>query len=257
MSGIAGIWTKTREIDERLLRRMQSALRHRGPNDEGIDILPEKELALVHTRLSVIDLSTAGHQPMWSENRVVGIVYDGDIYNSREFRKELEQLGCQFRSMADTEVILHGYERWGVKIVHRLNGVFALAIWDGRRDRLWLVRDRLGETPRYYRQVDIFVNMQAKGGMGKAVLEAMACGLPCILCTPAFNEQLGNFVPEVIFREEDAEDLAQKLVNVLDMRPEYRRELGRLVRRIAAQHSVDSLMERIVAVFATCVQRGQ
>jgi len=88
-------------------------------------------------------------------------------------------------------------------------------------------------------------------------LEAMACGLPCAVCTPAFNEQLGDFVPEVIFREEDAEDLVQKLVNVLDMRPEYRREFGRLVRRIAAQHSVDSLMERIVAVFATCVQRGQ
>jgi glycosyltransferase involved in cell wall biosynthesis len=113
------------------------------------------------------------------------------------------------------------------------------------------------ETPRYYRQADIFVNMQAKGGVGKAVLEAMACGLPCVLCTPAFNGQLGDFVPEVIFREKDADDLAQKLVNVLEMRSERRRELSRLMRCIAEQHSVDHLMERIVALFATCAQEGR
>jgi glycosyltransferase involved in cell wall biosynthesis len=113
------------------------------------------------------------------------------------------------------------------------------------------------ETPRYYQQANVFVNMQAVGGVGKAVLEAMACGLPCVLCTPAFNEPLGDFVPEVIFQEKDAEDLAQKLVNVLDMRPERRRELSQLVRRIAEQHSVDHLMEQMVALFATCAQGGQ
>lgn len=113
------------------------------------------------------------------------------------------------------------------------------------------------ETPRYYRQADIFVNMQAKGGVGKAVLEAMACGLPCVLCTPAFNGQLGDFVPEVIFQEKDADDLAQKVANVLDMRPERRRELSRLVRCIAEQHSVDHLMEQMVALFATCAQGGR
>jgi glycosyltransferase involved in cell wall biosynthesis len=113
------------------------------------------------------------------------------------------------------------------------------------------------ETPRYYRQADIFVNMQAKGGVGKAVLEGMACGLPCVLCTPAFNGHLGDFVPEVIFQEKDAEDLAQKLMNVLDMRPERRRELSRLVRRIAEQHSVDHLMGQMVALFATCAQGGR
>jgi len=113
------------------------------------------------------------------------------------------------------------------------------------------------EVPRYYRQANIFVNMQAKGGVGKAVLEAMACGLPCVLCTPAFNEQLGDFVPEVVFQERDAGDLVQKLVNVLDMRPERRRELSRLVRCIAEQHSVDHLMEQMVALFATCAQGGR
>lgn len=113
------------------------------------------------------------------------------------------------------------------------------------------------ETPRYYRQADAFVNMQAQGGVGKAVLEAMACGLPCVLCTPAFNGQLGDFVPEVVFQERDAGDLAQKLVNVLDMRPERRRELSQLVRRIAEQHSVDRLMEQMVTLFAACAQGGQ
>lgn len=113
------------------------------------------------------------------------------------------------------------------------------------------------ETPRYYRQANVFVNMQAQGGVGKAVLEAMACGLPCVLCTPAFNEQLGDFVPEVIFREKDAKDLAQKLVNVLNMRPERRRELGRLVRRIATQHSVDHLVEKLVGVFQQATEAYQ
>jgi len=113
------------------------------------------------------------------------------------------------------------------------------------------------ETPRYYQQADVFVNMQAKGGVGKAVLEAMACGMPCVLCTSAFNGQLGDFVSEVIFREKDAEDLAQKLVNVLDMGLERRRELSRLVRRIAAQHSVDRLMEQMVALFAARAQGGR
>ena len=85
----------------------------------------------------------------------------------------------------------------------------------------------------------------------------MTCGLLCVLCTPAFNGQLGDFVPEVIFQEKDADDLAQKLVNVLEMRSERRRELGRLMRCIAEQHSVDHLMERIVALFATCAQEGR
>jgi glycosyltransferase involved in cell wall biosynthesis len=138
------------------------------------------------------------------------------------------------------------------------DGLRARTAAHGLKDRVAFVGSVPNrETPHYYRQADVFVNMQARGGVGKSVLEAMACGVPCALCTPAFNGQLGDFVPEVIFREKDAGDLAQKLVNVLDMRSERRQEFSRLVRRIAAQHSVDHLMEQMVALFEACAQGGQ
>jgi asparagine synthase (glutamine-hydrolysing) len=129
---------------------MQQALMHRGPDDEGIEVAPAVGLALIHTRLSVIDRSPLGHQPMWNEERTIGLVFNGEIYNFRELRRELEEQGRVFRSGADTEVILQGYEAWGIDVVKRMNGMFAIGLWDNQQKCLWLIRDRLGEKPLYY-----------------------------------------------------------------------------------------------------------
>lgn len=152
MCGIAGVYSKANGwLQEGApLYRMQRVLGHRGPDDEGVDVLPKLGVGLVHTRLSVIDLSPAGHQPMWNDDRTIGIVFNGEIYNFPELRRQLESMGAIFRSHADTEVILRGYEIWGIDVVERLNGMFAIAVWDGNQRLLWLVRDRLGKKPLYY-----------------------------------------------------------------------------------------------------------
>lgn len=152
MCGIAGIYSQAGDWikDGARLHQMQRVLAHRGPDDEGVDLLPELGVGLVHTRLSVIDLSSAGHQPMWNDDRSMGIVFNGEIYNFKELRRQLESTGAIFRSHTDTEVILRGYEAWGIDIVNRLNGMFALAVWDSTQRALWLVRDRLGKKPLYY-----------------------------------------------------------------------------------------------------------
>jgi asparagine synthase (glutamine-hydrolysing) len=154
MCGIAGVFSKSRKLhfDKGLLYRMQRAVSHRGPDDEGVEILPDSGIGLVHTRLSVIDLSSAGHQPMWNDDRTVGLVFNGEIYNFPELRRQLESQGAVFHSHTDTEVILRGYEAWGSDVVEHLNGMFAFAVWDGKQDLLWLVRDRLGKKPLYYWQ---------------------------------------------------------------------------------------------------------
>ena len=116
MCGIAGIYTRSRELldDRSILDRMQRAISHRGPDDAGVDILREDGLGLVNTRLSVIDLTYAGHQPMWNADRTIGIVYNGEIYNFPALRRQLEASGSVFRSHTDTEVILRAYEAWGL-----------------------------------------------------------------------------------------------------------------------------------------------
>jgi asparagine synthase (glutamine-hydrolysing) len=152
MCGIAGIYDRDKNVlsEGAPLYRMQRILAHRGPDDEGVDLLPEVGVGLVHTRLSVIDLSPAGHQPMWNDDRTIGIIFNGEIYNFLELRRELESRQVIFHSQTDTEVILRGYESWGSDVVTRLNGMFAFAVWDERRKLVWLVRDRLGKKPLYY-----------------------------------------------------------------------------------------------------------
>ncbi len=107
-------------------------------------------LALGHRRLSIIDLSSAGHQPMGDSDKKVWITYNGEIYNFRELRSELESLGYAFRSNSDTEVIINSYKAWGIRCILRFNGMFAFALWDGERNQLFLVRDRYGVKPLYY-----------------------------------------------------------------------------------------------------------
>ncbi|MGE3956602.1 MAG: asparagine synthase (glutamine-hydrolyzing) [Vicinamibacterales bacterium] len=152
MCGIAGVLSVDgRGLDPRLpLEAMRDTLCHRGPDDEGAWRSADGQIALAHRRLSIVDLSPLGRNPMaWDDGRLV-ITFNGEIYNFLELRAELEREGARFRSHTDTEVILAAYDRWGLSCVDRLAGMFAFALWDARRHRLWLVRDRLGKKPIYY-----------------------------------------------------------------------------------------------------------
>jgi asparagine synthase (glutamine-hydrolysing) len=136
-------------VDEDTLWRMTDALAHRGPDDRGIHFDPDRGIALGHRRLSIIDLSD-GHQPMASDDGSLWIVYNGEVYNHTEIRKELEADGVRFRTRCDTEVILRLYQAVGRRCVERLNGMFAFAIWDARERRVFLARDRIGIKPLYW-----------------------------------------------------------------------------------------------------------
>src|SRR6185369_442772 len=129
---------------------MSGALVHRGPDGSGNYVDEESRVHLAHRRLAIIDLAT-GHQPMWNEDGQVGVVFNGEIYNHAELRRELTALGHRFAtSHSDTEVLVHGYEQWGEAVLQRLNGMFAFALYDRPRKRLFLARDRFGEKPLYY-----------------------------------------------------------------------------------------------------------
>jgi asparagine synthase (glutamine-hydrolysing) len=149
MCGIAGFSGK---FDPSLLERMSAVIRHRGPDDADALYLPNDGIGLAHRRLSIIDLSSAGRQPMWDATRSVCIVYNGEVYNYRELRRELERERFEFRNNTDTEVILNLYRRDGVGALSKLNGIFAFALWDPRSRSLLLARDGLGVKPLYYAQ---------------------------------------------------------------------------------------------------------
>jgi asparagine synthase (glutamine-hydrolysing) len=153
--GIAGIFDPGMATDGEALAhvvgRMSDALRHRGPDDAGRWIDASAGIALGHRRLSVIDLSKAGHQPMVSSGGRYVLTYNGEIYNFARLRPELERAGARFAGHGDTEVLLAGIEAWGVReTLARCNGMFAFAVWDRRERRLTLARDRMGEKPLYY-----------------------------------------------------------------------------------------------------------
>jgi len=150
MCGICGILyiDPQRNVDEPMLRQMAQTMRHRGPDDEGLYI--KGNVGLGHQRLSIIDLSPLGQQPMSNEYNNIWIVYNGEIYNYLELRQQLLARGHCLRSYTDTEVILHLYEDEGPRCVERLNGMFAFAIWDARYNLLFAARDRFGIKPFYY-----------------------------------------------------------------------------------------------------------
>jgi len=129
---------------------MTRTLRHRGPDDSGSYIDSQSDVGLGHTRLSIIDLSSKGRQPMSNPNGTITASYNGEIYNYREIRKELEGKGHRFASDSDTEVVVKSYEQWGMDCLRRFIGMFALAIWDARKQTLFLARDRAGVKPLYY-----------------------------------------------------------------------------------------------------------
>ena len=158
MCGICGkVSSNTNtNISEDLIRRMCSVLEHRGPDYEGVYLKGVKgvgcrvKIGLGHRRLSIIDLSPAGHQPMSNEDGSIWIVMNGEIYNFLELREVLEKKGHCFKSHTDTEVILHLYEERGIDCLEELRGAFAFAIWDDRKNQLFMARDRLGQKPFYY-----------------------------------------------------------------------------------------------------------
>jgi asparagine synthase (glutamine-hydrolysing) len=149
MCGIVGIFDTrgARPIDPVLLKRMNETQHHRGP-DEG-DIYTEPGVGFGHRRLSVIDLAS-GQQPMFNAAGDVGVVFNGEIYNYRELTVELEKLGFAFRTNSDTEAVLHAWEAWGEDCVHRLRGMFAIAVWDRTKQTMFMARDHMGVKPFFY-----------------------------------------------------------------------------------------------------------
>jgi asparagine synthase (glutamine-hydrolysing) len=155
MCGIVGIVAKNASVNPDLLELATKSLAHRGPDDSGTvmirDTVPESlEVGLGHRRLAILDLSPLGRQPMQDPETGNWITYNGEIYNFREIREELEGEGASFRSQSDTEVLLRAYGRWGEGCLPKLRGMFAFAIWDAKRHQLFLARDPMGIKPLYY-----------------------------------------------------------------------------------------------------------
>src|SRR4051794_6108434 len=150
MCGIAGFADNVaagRPNEFSLVHRMCEVIRHRGPDDEGIHVEPGVGLGM--RRLSIIDLA-GGRQPIRNETGTIRVVFNGEIYNYRELRSELEALGHHFSTSSDTESIVHGYEQWGEDAFRRLRGMFAIALWDQTTRTLLLARDRAGQKPVHY-----------------------------------------------------------------------------------------------------------
>ena len=149
MCGICGIYNFNKEdyINRDEIIRMNSVLKHRGPDEEGIYAV--KNIGLGASRLKIIDLNT-GKQPVHNEDNSIWVVFNGEIYNYKDLRKILEKKGHKFYTQSDTEVIVHAYEEYGEDCVLRFDGMFALAIWDVRQDKLFIARDRLGIKPLFY-----------------------------------------------------------------------------------------------------------
>ena len=149
MCGIAGVYNLNQSsFSSENLKKMANAIAHRGPDGEGFFV--EGEIAFAHRRLAILDLSDLGKQPMISKDGKWVIVFNGCIYNFRELKRELQELGASFVSSTDTEVIVEGIAHFGLDFVHRLNGMFALAIWNREKKELSISRDRFGVKPLYY-----------------------------------------------------------------------------------------------------------
>jgi asparagine synthase (glutamine-hydrolysing) len=150
MCGINGILhlQSQKKVDERTLTKMRDSLEHRGPDDKGLFI--ENNIGLGHRRLSILDISTAGHQPFLSDDGRYVMVYNGEIYNFKDFYPELKTNGFDIRTSSDTEVLLKLYELYGTKMLNRLDGMFAFVIWDKKERKLTAIRDRMGVKPLYY-----------------------------------------------------------------------------------------------------------
>jgi asparagine synthase (glutamine-hydrolysing) len=185
---MCGIFGMVGTLDPEHLAGVSASLAHRGPDAEGI--FSDGTVTLLHRRLKVIDLSARAAQPMPNEDATIHVVFNGEIYNHKALRHELEQLGHQFRSNSDTEVIVHGFESWGTGVVERLDGMFAFGLWDGRRRALLLARDRAGKKP-------LFVTTAGGGArFASSIAALVASGVPAELAPEQLPFYLSyGFVP--------------------------------------------------------------
>jgi asparagine synthase (glutamine-hydrolysing) len=181
MCGIAGVLDlHDGLVNADVVERMVAAIRHRGPDDQGV--VADGPVALGNARLAIIDLSDAGHQPMVSADRTTMLAYNGELYNYRELARELELRGRRFKSRSDTEVVLAAFEEWGVDCLSRFDGMFAFAVWDARKRTLFIARDRFGVKPLYYAVVgsSLMFASEIKG--------LLAAGLRAQVCEEALAE---------------------------------------------------------------------
>lgn len=151
MCGIAGYINTKEQINELLFSEMVSTLAHRGPDDFGNYFSNNKHIALGHRRLSFLDLTAAGKQPLSNQNKTIWITFNGEVYNYLELKKELETT-YTFSTETDTEVLIAAYQTWGIDFVNKLKGMFAFGLYDEALNKLFLVRDRFGIKPLYYTQ---------------------------------------------------------------------------------------------------------
>ena len=150
MCGICGILSKNKDHQaDGKIEAMMKTMKHRGPDDSGVYFDKKNNLGFGFNRLAIIDLSLKGHQPMTNEDKSIWVIFNGEIYNYEEIKTSLIDKH-KFRSKTDTEVIVHGYEEWGERIFEKLQGMFGLAIWDEKKQKLLLARDRIGEKPLFY-----------------------------------------------------------------------------------------------------------
>lgn len=192
MCGIAGIFDlqQQRDIDQQLLADMNDRQFHRGPDEGGLHFEPG--VGLAHRRLSIIDIST-GQQPLFNQDGSVAIVFNGEVYNFKELRAELEPMGYEFQTHSDTEAIVHAWEAWGEDCVDRLRGMFAFAIWDRNRETLFIARDRIGIKPLYY---TVLPNQQLVFGSELKVLAAHP-DLPKVIDHRAVEDYFAlGYIPE-------------------------------------------------------------
>jgi asparagine synthase (glutamine-hydrolysing) len=179
MCGICGVVSRDLAVDMDVLGVMTDTLKHRGPDDRGTWRSPEGNVGFGHRRLSIIDLSPAGHQPMHDHSGALTITFNGEIYNYLELREELRALGHAFHTQSDTEVMLEAYREWGTECVTRFRGMFAFVLYDAPARRLFLARDRAGEKPLFYSQY---------GGDF-----AFASELKAMMAIPGFPRRLDRF----------------------------------------------------------------
>jgi asparagine synthase (glutamine-hydrolysing) len=237
-----------------LLRRMRETMTHRGPDDKGEYIRPfDAEGPFVffgHRRLSIIDLE-GGHQPLSNEDETVWVLFNGEIYNFLDLKSDLEKKGHRFQTRSDTEVIVHGYEEWGDGCFERFNGMFAVAIWDGKRKRLLLARDRFGKKPLYYCLLN-----------GTLIF---ASELKAIMAYPSFPNTLDphsfmkylffEFIPapHTIFRH--ARKLSAASMLLWDGKRAEMREYWSPFQKLEAVHSEEEAQDRFMDLLRQSVKR--
>ena len=171
MCGLVGIYSfNGKPVDGNVLLKMRDTMVHRGPDGAGTWVSEDRKVGLGHRRLSIIDLSEAAAQPMCNEDAALWVSFNGEIYNHAEIKSELQNIGNhQWKTdHSDTEVILHAFEQWGIHCLEKFRGMFAIALWDGRRRELWLIRDRIGIKPLYYSILNGRINFASEI---KALLE--------------------------------------------------------------------------------------